>query len=254
MKAIIDGDVFAYRIGFAAEKESQSAEQCLSLLSSLLERIAYDELDADSVSGYLTGSGNFRNDIATMLPYKGQRKGEKPQHYALIREYLNKAWNFEIVNGIEADDAVATEATATDEPFFIVAVDKDFKQLGGMWHYNWVKKEQYYIDEWSGVVNLYKQVVVGDVIDNIIGVRGIGDKKADKLFAECETEKDLYAKCVEAWKGEEAPVIENLKLLYLQRHAGDIWHKGKLDESTVSKSKREATPTISTRFNLDDLL
>ncbi len=33
----------------------------------------------------------------------------------------------------------------------------------------------------------------------------------------------------------EDRVVENLQLLYLQRYAGDIWHKGKLDESTVRK-------------------
>lgn len=254
MLALVDGDVFAYRCGFAAEKEGQDESTCLMLLSSLLEKITYSELDADSVVGYLTGSGNFRNSIATTAPYKGQRKGIKPAYYSLIREYLSIAWGFETVNDIEADDAVAIHASKLDVPFYVVAVDKDFKQLGGMWHYNWVKKEQFYITEWEGVYNLYKQVLMGDVVDNIIGVKGIGDKKSDKIFAECETETDLFNACVDTFKGSEERVVENLQLLYLQRSDGDIWHKGKLDESTVSKSKREETPTISKRFDFDDVL
>lgn len=254
MIAIIDGDVFAYRCGFAAEKEGQDEGKCLMLLSSLLERIVYEELEADSAVGFLTGSGNYRNDIAKTLPYKGQRTGVKPKFYSLIREYLSTAWGFETVNGIEADDAVATYATECDSPFFIAAVDKDFKQLGGMWHYNWVKKQQEYVTPWQGVYNLYTQVLVGDTIDNIQGVKGIGAKKCAKLFDDCETETDLFNACVKAFDGSEDRVVENLQLLYLQRYRGDIWHKGKLDESTVSKSERSETPTISKRLDFDGVL
>jgi hypothetical protein len=254
MLAIVDADVFAYRCGFAAEKEGQDEGTCLALLSSLLEKIVYDELEADSVVGYLTGSGNFRNNIATTAPYKGQRKGVKPAYYSLIRKYMSTAWGFETVDDIEADDAVATYASSLDVPFYVVAVDKDFKQLGGMWHYNWVKKEKFYVTEWEGIYNLYKQVLMGDVVDNIIGVKGIGDKKSDKLFEDCQDERSLFTACVEAFKGDEGRVVENLQLLYLQRTTGDIWHKGKLDESTVSKSKREETPTISKRFDFDGVL
>lgn len=234
MIAIVDGDVFAYRCGFAAEKEGQDEATCLMLLSSLLERIVYDDLIADDAVGFLTGHGNFRNDIAVTAPYKGQRKGIKPAFHGLIREYLTSAWNFKVTEGIEADDAVVTYAESLEEPHFIVAVDKDFLQKEG-WHYNWVKKQKRYVSEWEGIYNLYKQVLVGDVVDNIIGVKGIGDKKTDKLFAECTTEVELFNTCVEAFSGNEDRVVENLKLLYLQRYEGDIWHKGKLDESTVRK-------------------
>ncbi len=96
MIAIIDGDVFAYRCGFAAEKEGQDEATCLMLLSSLLERIVYDDLIADDAVGFLTGHGNFRNDIAVTAPYKGQRKGLKPAFHGLIREYLTSAWNFKV--------------------------------------------------------------------------------------------------------------------------------------------------------------
>ena len=67
------------------------------------------------------------------------------------------------------------------EEAFIVSIDKDFDQVEG-WHYNFVKKQQYYISKTQGLLNFYMQFLTGDRIDNIIGVKGIGAVKAKKLL------------------------------------------------------------------------
>jgi 5'-3' exonuclease len=125
-----------------------------------------------------------------------------------------------VYEGIEADDAIAIEATKFGDDSVIVSLDKDFDQVQG-WHYNFVKKDKYYITHEEGLFNFYCQFLVGDRIDNIIGVQGIGPVKAKNLL-EGKTEREMFDICVEKL-GSRDRAIENGILLYLQRKEGEIW-------------------------------
>ena len=88
MIAVVDADILVYRFGFASEGDP--AEFALARLSEFLDDL-YMNLNVDDVIGYLTGSGNFRNEIAVTAPYKGNRiDNAKPYHFALLREYMEK--------------------------------------------------------------------------------------------------------------------------------------------------------------------
>jgi len=66
------------------------------------------EVGATEYKGYLTGKGNFRDELVDY--YKANRKdADKPIHYDAIREYLIKHWSAEVVEGMEADDAISIE-------------------------------------------------------------------------------------------------------------------------------------------------
>jgi hypothetical protein len=216
--ALIDGDILCYRIGFATQEESQDV--AIRTMASFLEELVMFELNVSEWNTYLTGPTNFRNDYAITAPYKGNRKGEKPTHHGLLREYLELSWTGTVTEGIEADDAIAIDATTYGDESIIVSLDKDFDQVQG-WHYNFVKKEKYYVQADEGLLNFYMQFLVGDRIDNIIGVKGIGPVKARKLL-EDKTEREMFEVCVEEL-GSEERAIENGILLYLQRKEGEIW-------------------------------
>lgn len=218
MIALIDGDILCYRIGFATQEESQDV--AIRTMASFLEELVMFELNVSEWNTYLTGPTNFRNDYAITAPYKGNRKGEKPTHHGLLREYLELSWNGTVTEGIEADDAIAIDATTYGDESIIVSLDKDFDQVQG-WHYNFVKKDKYYVQADEGLLNFYMQFLVGDRIDNIIGVKGIGPVKARKLL-EDKTEREMFEVCVEEL-GSEERAIENGILLYLQRKEGEIW-------------------------------
>lgn len=218
MIALIDGDILCYRIGFATQEESQDV--AIRTMASFLEDLVMFDLDVGEWKTYLTGSSNYRHDYAITAPYKGNRKGEKPTHHGLLREYLELSWNGKVYEGIEADDAIAIDATTYGDESIIVSLDKDFDQVQG-WHYNFVKKEKYYVTADEGLLNFYMQFLVGDRIDNIIGVRGIGPVKARKLL-EDKTAQEMFDVCVEEL-GSEERAIENGILLYLQRNPDEIW-------------------------------
>lgn len=219
-KALIDADSLVYAIGFS----SKDIEEPLAKwrLDEAINNILKD-LEAKDYEGWITGKGNYRNDIAVTAPYKGQRKAEKPEHYTALREHMLKRWKFHMTEGIEADDAVGIAAYAVPEDEVImVHIDKDLNQLRG-WHYNYRTKETYHVTEFEGLKSFYTQILTGDRIDNIIGIKGVGAVKAERILKECKDEKEMYLAVLEAYEKNEERVLENGQLLWLQRKPNEVW-------------------------------
>jgi 5'-3' exonuclease len=227
--ALIDADIFVYRVGFASEDVEEKF--CLARVTELIHEIVYTDLQCDDYKAYITGKGNFRNEIAVTEPYKGNRKDAKrPVHYEAIRHHLQRL-GAELVEGQEADDAVAIEASTNGG--WIVSIDKDLDQVAG-WHYNFVKKEEYYVTEEQGLRSFYTQILTGDRIDNVIGLKGIGPVKAAKILAECKTEQELYDACLKAYDGDVERVTENGRLLWLRRSPQQVWFPPALNSQDSS--------------------
>jgi len=217
--ALIDADVLSYRIGFACKEDTQ--EEAAYTLSSYLEEILYVDLDVNTYELFLTGKNNFRNTVATTTPYKGNRKDvAKPIHLEFLRGYMVDAWGATVSDGEEADDLIAIRATELGDDALMVSIDKDFNQVAG-WHYNFVKKDKYYVTAEEGMRFFYRQILTGDRADNILGIHGVGDKKAEKMLKDAKTEQELYAICVEALGAER--VLENGRLLWLRREKNQLW-------------------------------
>jgi hypothetical protein len=224
LKALIDSDLIAYRIAFACKNESVTTA-CRTVdkyVTDVLLSVDHDDRFYDDWQLYLTGSNNYRLDIAKTAVYKGNRVAPKPPHHKELRQHLVSAWGATIFEGIEADDAIATDATKIGDSCIMASVDKDFDQIEG-WHYNFVKKKHYYVDKLSGLRFFYRQIVMGDSADNIIGIDGIGPKRSEEMFKDVEDEKEFYRICVEAYEGNEDRVIENARLLWLRRYENQLW-------------------------------
>ena len=218
--ALIDADSLCYAVGFSSNDVEEKI--ALSRLEQTMTDLCMD-LDCEDYKGFLTGKGNFRNDIAVTVPYKGQRVSDKPTHLTALRQHLVSSWGFTVVDGIEADDAVgiAAYALAEDESI-MVHIDKDLNQFRG-WHYNYRKKEKYYVSEFEGLLSFYTQMLTGDRIDNIVGLKGIGPVKAKRILEECTNENELYQAVLKAYEGDQQRVLENGQLLWLQREANQVW-------------------------------
>tara|TARA_R110002072_G_scaffold301180_1_gene480421 strand:- start:32 stop:823 length:792 start_codon:yes stop_codon:yes gene_type:complete len=172
---------------------------------------------------YLTGSRNFRYDVAKSYPYKGTRKlTPKPIDLPSARDYLVEEYEAIVSEGEEADDLIAIEATRCGPTTIVVSIDKDMLQIPCR-HFNMDKETWTTVTEGTGLKFFYTQLLTGDASDNIKGVRGIGPKTAEKLLADLNTEGELWDVCVEKYKGDVQRVVENARLLWLRRRVGELW-------------------------------
>lgn len=212
-----------YRVGFAAEQD-EPIENVLHSVKKCVIDILAQFPGAPEHHLFLTGSGNFRKYIAKQLEYKGHRKDQpKPQYYDEIREYLQNRWGAKMIEGMEADDAMGIMQFSKHRSRSVIAsIDKDMKMIPG-WHYNFVKRELEYIDRTQADRNFFRQLLTGDMTDNIPGIKGMGPKTALKLMGD-ETDPDkLYALCCEQYRkayGDESwlPIIDEMaQLLWILR-------------------------------------
>ena len=178
---LIDGDLIVYETAFcAAAKEKDGVYLNWYQVSKIVNTIVRGILLGSKAThhlGFLTeGHSNFRNKVATTLPYKGQRKtnAEKPKFYDEVRDYLQKHFGFQMMRGVEADDAL----TIASEHFkgkpnvvtIIATKDKDLWQYAGH-HYNMNTKKLMEISEGEANRNFWRQMILGDMgTDNIPGL------------------------------------------------------------------------------------
>lgn len=223
---LIDGDIIVYRVGFSSEEVPWKI--CASRVNNFIDNIM-DGADLTSYKGFITATGpedrNFRYKLATEVPYKGNRPANKPKHYDSIRKYLVESHGFRIAYTIEADDVIAIRATEERDSVIICSIDKDFRQVPGF-HYNFVSGKLDYVTDEEANFNFYTQLLTGDRVDNIPGLRGIGPVKAAKILRSTDgTAVGMYTECVAQYvksyncSEEEAKIkiLERARLLYLLR-------------------------------------
>jgi 5'-3' exonuclease len=199
----------------SAEKEEQWV--ALARADQMIQDILADT-GATSYNVYLTGSGNFRRELAPS--YKANRPDSRPTHWQAVREFLVTQHKAQICDGFEADDEMGVQQDKETMSTVICSIDKDLLQIPGR-HYNFVKKEHKVVDLDQGLKHLYLQSLIGDRSDNIIGVAGIGPVKAEQALAELLPE-EWYDKCRELYNDDERFHL-NMKLLYIWQKPNDMW-------------------------------
>lgn len=178
---LIDADLIVYEAAFCVERKEKDGEylnwyQVSQIVKTIVRRI-FKGMKCTHYMGFLThGASNFRNTRATTLPYKGQRKTNerKPPFYGEIRDYLQKEFGFQMMRGIEADDALTIVSEwYKDDPevtTVIATKDKDLWQYPGH-HYNMNENELMFITEEQAHKNLWRQMMLGDMsVDNVPGL------------------------------------------------------------------------------------
>lgn len=221
MRALIDGDVLVYKCGFAAQKNvyhisldgtylgaMEGAKELKAELESLGEGATYEkEVVAEDVSHalhnvrmaidrtmentgchdytiILSGSGNFRLDVDSTLPYKGNRDElHKPVHYGAIKDYMYNHHPCEVANEMEGDDLMGIRQMENLGHTIICSIDKDMLMIPGH-HYNLDKGTTVEQSVDQANRTFFKQLITGDRTDNIPGLKGWGDKKAEALLTE----------------------------------------------------------------------
>lgn len=227
MLALVDADIVAYRCAASAEHEP---EEIAVLRIEHMMRDILRESNSDTYRCFLTGKNNFRYDLYP--EYKANRKDKpKPVHLQACRDYLVETWNAVISEGCEADDLIGIAATDCEDPmsFVVCSIDKDLKMIAGH-HFNFVTKELSFVTPIEGLKSFYKQLILGDVSDNIPGFDGKARQKWPKFMQHhhdyidmCSNAEDMYNYVKEIYTNEAHSIIINGTLLYIQRSQGERW-------------------------------
>lgn len=216
---LVDGDIIAWRTG---TKKFNTKENDFRLYynscSMLLQKII-SSLEDNNIKIYISGkiTPHFRLQINS--EYKANRKNiQKPQSVYEIENYLIDVFNAKIIHGYEADDALGWNQTDTS---IICTIDKDLDMIPGM-HYNFVHNKLYYISELQALQFFYKQMLIGDNIDNIKGVNRIGFIKADKLIKDLQTEQEMFDVVYKLYNDPKRFIL-NACCLWILRNKGELW-------------------------------
>lgn len=183
---------------------------------------------------------NFRFKIDPQ--YKANRENQpKPLHHEAIGNYLKEECQAIVAVGQEADDALGIDqSTAYGEgtsswekavegdmelvlnlSTMICSIDKDLLQIPGL-HYNFVKKESFEQNPHDGLIHFYSQLLIGDRVDNIFGVYGLGPKKTEACLRGCDTEEEMF-EVVRGLYMDDARLLKNGCLLWIKRTETDNW-------------------------------
>lgn len=223
-------------------KDCMPAFVAFKLVDTLITRLKY-ELPAEDYlicSGHPEGSGQFRYDIATQAPYKGNRcEEDRPIHIDDVKAYMHNKYNSIYAEEVEADDYLGI-LQSTSEGTVIASIDKDLLQIPGE-HYNIDSQEHITSDDpgklWltarkSGKRDLrgygFKwfcaQMLLGDAVDNIKKPKnGVGPVKIFDLLNEVDDPTKMWKIVDNIYNESIINIEENADLLWILRGPGNNW-------------------------------
>ena len=211
-------------------REAEPVQLAYYNMDMMIKNIV-DKTKATEIIILLSGKTNFREEVATIAEYKGTRdRTKKPVHYDALKGYIKSKYPYEVSVNEEADDLLGIKATQLNKKgidAIICTKDKDLNMIPG-WHFNMNKDKMVYIDPIEAIKFFYTQLLTGDQIDNIKGVKGVGKARAAKLLEDLDDEVDLYNAVYEKYVqvyGEDAykVLFENAQLLWIRRQENEVW-------------------------------
>lgn len=248
MKALIDADEVVYAAGFASQHKwyhiyingevgdgwlyrKKYKKDILPLLEEnedfvLREEWTYDNerIACHNADEYIrrvvertsatqkvllfSGPDNFRKDVATLQPYKGNRVDqEKPKHFEAITNHLRKNHQCTSVNNLEADDLLGIagyyewEKSGGNKDVAATVIctkDKDLDMVPG-WRYHTGRGTFNWITEREGLETFFIQLLTGDATDHIPGIfkiswgKGKASASLKKDIRNSKDAKEMYA-------------------------------------------------------------
>tara|TARA_R110000822_G_scaffold36266_6_gene102176 strand:+ start:2443 stop:3213 length:771 start_codon:yes stop_codon:yes gene_type:complete len=214
-------------------------------------RFITENSGCDSYELFITGKDNFRYDIATVKPYKGNRSAKPKPFYLESTRKLLESYGAVVCDGMEADDMLAVRAREMEyKDCCICSRDKDLRMVPCM-QYSWEVGLQ---PEWgpelvdtlgelhfrfsdkilkngeksnaikkvwgTGLKWFYAQLIIGDATDNISGLEGKGGGLVHQIIHPCTSEEELFTAAFNAYTdkyGDTAAerLLEQGRLLWM---------------------------------------
>lgn len=219
-EALIDGDVLHHTALWKSEDLGMYQENSERILSSWLAATA-----CSSYRMAVGGPKNFRKDFYPDykdIPARVKSRKTAVEHAAEAKDWFFQQPNVFIADGFEADDLLGiwmTETEGTER--VMLSVDKDLLQVPGL-HYNphYLKQEFQDVTVAQSFRYLQYQFFLGDYMDRIPGLDGIGPKKAEAFLLKGVDPLDVYRERYGMEEGTSRFLFSGT-LLFLWRHWGD---------------------------------
>lgn len=247
--ALIDADTLVYTACLKAEqeiilnpKETYTDEEW----SEIMNNPTYDEggnsiweSNLDDIIKFATEKLNKILDLTGCQKYELHFSyGKENFRYKLYPEYklnrkyirrpclLNEAKDFFVKNGghkhtfIEADDAVVWLKRNYPEKYILCCVDKDVYNAVSGQHFNYYEsglfdKDMHWVSTTEKEAEMwpYKQAIIGDKSDNIIGLKGVGPAKVKNYIKEDGDYRQQLIDAYESFGRTEQEALLNLALV-----------------------------------------
>jgi len=205
------------------QKSAGPLKNALSNLKTYMNKII-DHEQCDTYEVFIGGTGNFRETIDPT--YKTDRDPmSKPLHLGAMKDYMVKKYKAVRCDGMEADDVVSYLCQNDLKNNCIVSVDKDLRNSPG-WHFNPDKLIMDYVTEAEADLNFYRQLLMGDATDGIVGIAGYGKAAAMRVLPESMPAEDLcsivYAEYISKGYDYDYFLVQG-RLLWMLREKGVMW-------------------------------
>ena len=249
-------------------KETEPIENAIHILNNSIGSLC-SQLETKKYYGYTGRGDTFRNTLATLSEYKGNRKGmSRPTHLEDLKDYIESKHNAVIVRDFEADDFCAMDSwycykqykkTGNEkDKLIVVAVDKDAK---GVTSFLFNPNKMFEPTEIQGLGTLFRdekeidghgrswfyyQVAAGDTSDNYdpacLSTVKTGPVTAYEALSGCATDKQYWEALVKYYKKlyPEPVTFTNFRedeitvnWLYVMQEIVDLAHMKRWEEDRL---------------------
>lgn len=185
-----------------------------------LQRI-YDKTGCRECEMHFTGGKeNFRYEVKK--DYKANRIARTPAGLSELKKMCLDNFNGTLSTKWEADDIVVWKKEQEPDKYIMVAIDKDLLYSVEGKHFNYYESAKFNkemkwveVDANTKIKWPFIQAIVGDKVDNIEGIKGLGPKKAEKVFAGCTNKLECWEALVDCYEANGKTMIDALQTIRL---------------------------------------
>ena len=237
---IVDGNSLANRAFYALPFLTNSKVEPSGAIygfANLLSKIIVDYRPDGIVVAFDHGRKTFRTEL--YAEYKGTRKPTPPEllsQFPVIKKML-EIMNIMVIEqeGIEADDIIGTVAKTSNCEKVILSGDRDLLQLIAPDTEVWLTikgvtevlkvnenniLEHFGVEKPCQIIDL--KALMGDSSDNIPGVKGIGEKTAQKLLKDYGSLDNIYNNLNSIVGKNQEKLSEGKTMAYLSKELATI--------------------------------
>jgi hypothetical protein len=193
--------------------------------------------DADYYRIFIETPNNYTFRKILNPEYKSKRTGKPlPHNYHEIKQYIIETYNPALAVGIETDDYIVSTLKYLSEEYpltevVVCANDKDYKTIPMTY------MDLYYgryldtsvINEDQANRNFAIQMLMGDAVDNVVGLKKVGVKKAEEMIGSEKAKRKLmqivWLEYLNAYKNKniaKAQIKKHYQLLRLRDNVKSV--------------------------------